>query len=800
MRQSRWDARRSAGTLLGALVLMLVAGALPAGALPAGTAPETTQRYLVTVTPGADGRSFAAATARSHEPLTRVLRGFTVEASPAEVARLRADRRVLRVEPDVELRSAAVQSPATWGLDRIDQATLPLDGRYQYEGTGRSVRAYIVDTGIRAHNEFGTRLVAGWTAINDGRGTDDCAGHGTHVAGTVGGTTYGAAKEVTLVPVRVLDCDGAGRASDLLHALDWILAQPRGPAVVNMSFSTSAGTVSPTLEDAIRRVVAAGITVVGAAGNQDADACTVSPARVPEILTVAASTPSDTRAWFSNTGSCVDLFAPGTSITSAGITGSAATATMAGTSMAAPHVAGVAAQHLERTPSATPAAVAQAILADATSGVVGGAGTAPNLLLRAALPLPAPGALPADGWSTSPPAAEEPATGSSPQTEPAPAPDPAPAPEPVPVESAPVESAPVEPAPVEPAPSAPPAFDGDPTTLEHIATSDTVATAIALSTRRFRSHDALSSSAALLTLAPDALLGDASAAHVVLSRDDAFPDSLAGAPLTGDGPLLFTGTNILPVGTTAELLRVLAPGRTVYLLGGDVAIAPAVAIQVAELGYRVVRLAGASRVETALRVADEVRRRHPDAGEVLIARAYGAEGNETSGWADSVTGGAYGAAAGVPVLLTAGSALHPALAEWLRADGPSRSIVLGGAGAVSDAVLAALPSGIRVAGPERAATAAAIATELWGDAGSGPRRYIVLNGFDRNGWAHGLASAGIAADAGAPLLLVTPEVPAATAGLIASCGDPQLDLLLVGGSAIPTSTIERLAHLDGGAC
>lgn len=354
---------------------------------------------------------------------------------------------------------------------------------------------------------------------------------------------------------------------------------------------------------------------------------------------------------------------------------------------------------------------------------------------------------------------------------------------------------PVAPVTPPPAPTGPLPFDGNPATTQRVTDGSAVGAAVAISRLRFAAVGQASTS-------------HAQASHVVLSRDDTFPDSLAGAPLTADGPLLFTATGSLTSATEAELRRVLAPGRTVYLLGGPAAVSEAVEKRVDDLGFTAKRLAGPSRVETSLVIADEVRRLNPDSRDILVARAYGASGNETSGWADSVTGGAYGARAGVPVVLTPTAGVHGKLAEWVARAGPARSLVLGGVGALSDDVLRALPGGVRISGGERTATAAAVATRLWGAGPSGARRFVLINGFDRVGWAHGLAAAGVSADAGAPLLLVTPPtslvpsgVPGATAGLVSACGAAQVDLLLVGSTgAIPEPTRAELDRLDGGAC
>ncbi len=275
-----------------------------------------------------------------------------------------------------------VQANATWGLDRSDQRLLPLSGSYSYIGLGTGVNAYVVDTGILSgHTAFRGRVKTGFTAVADGRGTQDCNGHGTHVAGTIGSSTWGMAKGVSLVPVRVLDCAGSGLMSSVVAGLDWIAANAVRPAVVNMSLG---GSASATLDTAVANLIGRGISVVVAAGNSNVDACTASPARTPAAITVAAIASADARANYSNWGTCVDLFAPGTSITSTWIASTTATNTISGTSMAAPHVAGMAALWLQRNPAGTPAQLSDALKAAATRDRVTGAGTGtPNLLLFA---------------------------------------------------------------------------------------------------------------------------------------------------------------------------------------------------------------------------------------------------------------------------------------------------------------------------------------------------------------------------------------------------------------------------------
>lgn len=310
----------------------------------------------------------------------QALHGFAARLSPEAAAQIAANPYVAYVEPDAVMTAIGSQSPATWGLDRIDQRTLPLNNRYDYSTDGAGVHAYIIDTGIRAtHTEFTGRVGNGYTAINDGQGSNDCNGHGTHVAGTVGGTTYGVAKSVTLHPVRVLDCNGSGSTSGVIAGIDWVTANHVKPAVANMSLGGGAST---SLDTALRNSISAGITYAVAAGNENALACNGSPSRVAEALTVGASTNTDARASFSNYGTCLDLFAPGQNITSSVNSSDTATAIYSGTSMASPHVAGVAALYLAVNPGASPATAASAITSNATAGRLTSIGTgSPNLLL-----------------------------------------------------------------------------------------------------------------------------------------------------------------------------------------------------------------------------------------------------------------------------------------------------------------------------------------------------------------------------------------------------------------------------------
>lgn len=292
---------------------------------------------------------------------------------------LQRDKRVVYIEQDRVVSIDATQTNATWGLDRVDQRDRPLDGSYTYNASGAGVNAYIVDTGILlSHNDFSGRANAGFTAINDGNGTNDCNGHGTHVAGTVGGSTWGVAKDVELWAVRVLGCNGSGTNSGVIAGVDWVAANAQLPAVANMSLG---GGSSTALDDAVRSAISSGVTFVVAAGNDNANACNGSPNRVAEAITTGSSTSSDSRSSFSNWGSCVDIFAPGSSITSTWINGNNSTNTISGTSMAAPHVAGAAALYLAANSTAAPTEVFNALVSNATTGRLSSLNGSPNRLL-----------------------------------------------------------------------------------------------------------------------------------------------------------------------------------------------------------------------------------------------------------------------------------------------------------------------------------------------------------------------------------------------------------------------------------
>jgi subtilisin family serine protease len=380
-----------------ALLLSAAAGtATTAAAAPAADKSQAPRQYIVqtdsvAVTGGvaSDVRQDGGEVA---DVYTKALSGFSATMTADQVSELRSDDRVQAITPDAPVHSTTTQTNPTWGLDRIDQRSVTRNGSYRYDTTGGAVTAFVVDTGIRlGHSQFGGRAISGYDFVDDDSNASDCQGHGTHVAGTIGGSTYGAAKAVRVVALRVLDCDGSGYFSDSIEALDWIIAhKPSGPSVVNMSLG--GGAYAP-IDQAVERTVAAGIPVVVSAGNNGETACGQSPARAPRAITVAATDSRDTRPGFSNFGSCVDLFAPGVDVRSASNDSNWATAVLTGTSMSAPHVTGVVARYLQRLPRATPAQVATALTSTATTSVVKNPNGSPNRLLYVAVqPATAPGA------------------------------------------------------------------------------------------------------------------------------------------------------------------------------------------------------------------------------------------------------------------------------------------------------------------------------------------------------------------------------------------------------------------------
>jgi len=345
--------------------------------------------YIVVLNEGANPRSVAAVAGVSPRFVyTAALNGFSAELNAGQLAALQHNPNVTYVEQDQVATATTTQSGATWGLDRIDQRDLPLNGTYTYTPTGAGVRAYIVDTGIlTSHTQFGGRASVGFDAM--GGSGQDCHGHGTHVAGTVGSTTYGVAKGVTLIAVRVLDCAGNGTNSGVIAGMDWVTNNRVLPAVANMSLG---GGFSQAVNDAAARMTNAGVSLSVASGNENQDACNTSPGSAPSAISVGATASNDARASFSNWGTCVDIFAPGNNITSTWYSSTTATNTISGTSMASPHVAGVAALYLQGNPSASAATVFNAIISSATTGKVTSPGTgSPNRLLYSLLTPPTGG-------------------------------------------------------------------------------------------------------------------------------------------------------------------------------------------------------------------------------------------------------------------------------------------------------------------------------------------------------------------------------------------------------------------------
>ncbi|WP_028805900.1 S8 family peptidase [Streptomyces sp. 142MFCol3.1] len=390
-RRLRWAAGLTAVTTAAVLsAIAPPAHAAPQGRiLGAGAPGSVSGSYIVTLkggtkAPSSVGKDIAAKYgARISHAYGTALNGFAVRVGEEQARRLAADSRVASVVQDTRVALDHVQkNPPSWGLDRIDQRNLPVDKSYTWLGSaGAGVTAYVIDTGIRiTHKDFGGRAGYGWDFVDNDRTAKDGNGHGTHVAGTVVGTRYGVAKKAKVVAVRVLDNNGAGTTAQVIAGIDWVTRHAKKPAVANLSLG---GHANAQLDAAVRNSIASGVTYAVAAGNDGLPAALYSPARVGQALTVGASDRTDTRAGFSNTGSALDLFAPGVAITSASYASDTGTATFSGTSMASPHVAGAAALYLAGHKKATPAQVSKALVKQAVPGRISGAGPgSPNKLLH----------------------------------------------------------------------------------------------------------------------------------------------------------------------------------------------------------------------------------------------------------------------------------------------------------------------------------------------------------------------------------------------------------------------------------
>lgn len=385
---------RVRAALLTAAAATGVAAVIPAYAAPAPRSTPGASSFIVTTwgaAPLAVARLAGGLGGDIGFIYTSAIQGFSISLPTSLAPVLRALPGVVAVEPDQVVRATSTQRNPTWGLDRIDQRNLPLNSAYMVSSKGAGVTAYVIDTGIYfANRDFGGRAVKGVDLV-DGGAADDCNGHGTHVAGTIGGATYGVAKAVKLVAVRVLDCQGSGSDSTVIAGVDWMTRHhvPGKPAVANLSLG---GGPSTALDNAIRGAIAHGISVSVAAGNDGQallgdltggnNACNASPSRVAEAITVGATDSGDARAPYSDVGKCIALFAPGTSITSDWIGSPSATNTISGTSMATPHVTGAVALYLSGAPKATPAQVQNRIVGSATVGVIRNVGNlSPNRLL-----------------------------------------------------------------------------------------------------------------------------------------------------------------------------------------------------------------------------------------------------------------------------------------------------------------------------------------------------------------------------------------------------------------------------------
>jgi subtilisin family serine protease len=368
--------------LLFAVYLLLLAsigfGSVGINKQETSAAPE--DEYIVVLKPSSNLLAFKPFSADEGKVLKKldIINGMVVKTDVANAMKIQNNPSVAYVEKNKKMYALGTQSNPPWGLDRIDSKA-GLDGKYVYSKTGANVNVYVIDTGVRStHTEFSGRVKSGYTAINDGKGTNDCQGHGTHVSGTIAGKTYGVAKNANIYPVRVLGCDGSGTNDGVIAGINWVANNARKPAVANMSLG---GSFSQAVNDAVTNAIAKGVVFVVAAGNSNDDACGYSPASTPSAITVAASDRNDNSASFTSYGRCVDIWGPGVDILSAGIGNDSDTDTMSGTSMATPHAAGVAALYLEASPSATPGQIASSMVNLGSKNVIKNPKGSANVLI-----------------------------------------------------------------------------------------------------------------------------------------------------------------------------------------------------------------------------------------------------------------------------------------------------------------------------------------------------------------------------------------------------------------------------------